>query len=228
MSRACYISILVCTLALGSCWEGISRQVVASVLSFRGESTYRSKEASDFRPINLQTKLGPGSTLKTSNDGQLNMILIPGALARISGDSELRIEELRLTKDGNETGDAMRERTVRVELRRGAMIVLFEGVARFTIETHQCTITVLPSCLFRLDVDGSRTRLTCIRGKIYAARKPAQISAVEAGYVCEWPSDHGAVPAADDVQGQIDTIATLQAGRELRDLEAARRDHLPF
>ena len=228
MSRACYISILVCTLALGSCWEGISRQVVASVLSFRGESTYRSKEASDFLPIDLQTKLGPGSTLKTANDGQLNMILIPGALARISGDSELRIEELKLTKDGNETGDAMRERTVQVELRRGAMIVLFEGVARFTIETHQCTITVLPGCLFRLDVDGSRTRLTCVRGKIYAARKPAPISAVEAGYVCEWPSDRGAVPAVGDARGEIDTTETLQAGRELRDLEAARRDHLPF
>src|SRR5229473_4437694 len=170
---------------LSGCWEGISRQVVASVLSFREESTYRSKEASDFRPIDLQTKLGPGSTLKTSSDGQLNLTLIPGALARISGDSELRIEELKLTKDGNETGDAMRERTARVELRRGAMIVLFEGFARFMIETNQCTITVLPSCLFRLDVDGSRTRLTCVRGKIYATRKPAQISAVEAGYVCE-------------------------------------------
>jgi hypothetical protein len=228
MSRVCYISVLVCALALGSCWEGTSRQVLASVLSLREESTYNSKEANDFRPIDLQTKLGPGSTLKTSNDGQLNMILIPGALARISGDSELRIEELKLTKDGNETGDAMRERTVRVELRRGAVTVLFEGFARLTIETNQCTITVLPSCLFRLDVNGSRTRLTCVRGKIYAARNPAQISAVGAGYVCEWPSDRGAVPAAGDAQGEIDTTETLQAGRELRDLEAARRDHLPF
>ena len=56
----------------------------------------------------------------------------------------------------------------------------------------------------------------------------SMLSAVEAGYVCEWPSDHGPVPAADDPQGQIDTTATLQSGRELADLEAARHDHLPL
>jgi hypothetical protein len=213
---------------LSGCWEGMSRQVVATILSLRGQIVYSSKEGGSFEPVSSETKLGAGSTLQTSTDGAMNIALIPGALTQISGDSELKIEELELTKDGNETGDAMRERIARLELRRGAVTVLFEGFARFTIETKQCTITVLPSCLFRLDVDGSRTRLTCVRGKIYAAQKPGQISAVEAGYVCEWPSDHNAVPAADDAQGQIDTTATLQTGRELRDLEAARRDHLPF
>jgi len=37
----------------------------------------------------------------------------------------------QLRKDGNETGDAMRERIARIELRRGGMIVLFEGFAQF-------------------------------------------------------------------------------------------------
>jgi len=213
---------------LSGCWEGISRQVVASVLSLRGQIVYSSKEGGSFEPVSSETKLGAGSTLRTPTDGAINLALIPGALTHISGDSELNIEELELTKDGNETGDAIRDRIARVGFRRGGMVVLFDGFARFTIQTPQATITLLPGCLIRLDVDGNRTRLTCVRGKIYAARKPAQISDVEAGYVCEWPSDHDAVPAADDPQGQIDATATLQTGRELRDLEAARRDHLPF
>jgi hypothetical protein len=213
---------------LCGCWAGMSRQVIATILSRRGQIVYSSRDGASFEPVNPKTKLGAGSTLKTSNDGAINLALIPGALAQISGSSELKIEELKLTKDGDETGDAIRERTARVELRRGGMVVLFDGFARFTIQTPQATITVLPGCLIRLDVDASRTRLTCVRGRIYAAREPGQIRAVDAGYLCEWPSDHGPLPAAGDAQGQIDATATLQAARELSDLEAARRDHLPF
>ncbi len=213
---------------LSGCWEGMSRQVVATILSLRGQIVYSSKKGGSFEPVSSETKLGAGSTLRTPTDGAINLALIPGALTQISGDSELKIEELELTKDGNETGDAIRERIARVGFRRGEMVVLFDGFARFTIQTPQATITVLPGCLIRLDVDANRTRVTCVRGKIFAAQKPGQISAVEAGYVCEWPSDHGPVPAADDPQGQIDTTVTLQSGRELRDLEAARRDHLPL
>jgi hypothetical protein len=206
----------------------MSRQVIATILSRRGQIVYSSRDGGSFEPVNPETKLGPGSTLKTSTDGAVNIALIPGALAQISGNSELKIEELELTKDGNETGDAIRERTARVELRRGGMVVLFDGFARFTIQTPQATITVLPGCLIRLDVDASRTRLTCVRGRVYAAREPGQIRPVDAGYVCEWPSDHDPLPAAGDAQGQIDATATLQVARELTDLEAAQRDHLPF
>ncbi|PYL27484.1 MAG: hypothetical protein DMF45_12105 [Verrucomicrobia bacterium] len=216
------------TFVLSGCWEGMSRQVVATILSLRGQIVYSSKEGGSFEPISSETKLGAGSTLRTPTDGAINLALIPGALTQISGDSELKIEELELTKDGNETGDAIRERIARVGFRRGGMVVLFDGFARFTIQTPQATITVLPGCLFRLEVDGSHTRLTCVRGKIYAAPKSGPISAVEAGYVCKWPSDHGPAPAADAPQGQIDTTATIQVGRELRDLEARGRDRLPF
>jgi hypothetical protein len=213
---------------LSGCWAGMSRQVIATILSRRGQIVYSSRDGGSFEPVNPETKLGAGSTLKTSTDGAMNIALIPGALTQISGNSELKIEELKLTKDGDETGDAIRERTARVELRRGGMVVLFDGFARFTIQTPQATITVLPGCLIRLDVDASRTRLTCVRGRIYAAREPGPIRAVDAGYLCEWPSDHGPLPAAGDAQGQIDATATLQVARELSDLEAARRDHLPF
>ena len=167
-------------------------------------------------------------SLKTSSDARASLILIPGALAQISGDSELKIDELKLTKDGNETGDAMRERIARIELRRGGMIVLFEGVARFTIGTPEATITVLPSCLLRLDVDESRTRAICVRGKFYATPKNGKPVAIEAGYFREWPSERGAVFAAEDRRGQTDTTTTLEAARDLQELAAAQRDRLPF
>src|SRR6266851_9349331 len=89
---------------LSGCWEGMSRQVVATILSRRGQIVYSSKEGGGFEPVSPETKLGAGSTLRTSTDGEINIALIPGALAQISDNSELKIEELELTKDGNETG----------------------------------------------------------------------------------------------------------------------------
>src|SRR5260370_41607491 len=140
-----------------------------------------AKRSSNFRPLDSRANLSAGTTLRTSADAQLNLVLVPGALAQISADSELKIEELNLTKDGNETGDAIRDRRARMELRRGAMVVLFEGFAHFNIETDQATINVLPSCLFRIDVDETRTRLTVVRGKLYATAKNGEGAAVDAG-----------------------------------------------
>lgn len=229
MRRAClFSSVLLLGGLLTGCWEGISRQVLATVLSLHGEVVYLSKGSTNFRPVNSQAKLSAGAVLKTSSGAQIDLVLIPGALGQVSGDSELKIDELSLTKDGNETGDAMRERIARIELRRGGMVVLFEGVAHFTIQTREATIRVLPSCLLRLDVDESEVRATCVRGKFYATPQNGQIVAVDAGYFREWPSERGAVSAAEDRRGQTDTTATLEAARELQELAAAQRDRLPF
>ena len=229
MRRACLFSfVLLLGGLLTGCWEGISRQVLATVLSLHGEVVYLSKGSTNFRPANSQAKLSAGAVLKTSSGARANLVLIPGALAQVSGDSELKINELKLRKDGNETGDAMRERIARVELRRGGMVVLFEGVARFTIETREATIRVLPSCLLRLDVDESGTRATCVSGKFYATPKNGQVVEVDAGYFREWPSERGAVSATEDRRGQTDTTATLEAARELQELAVAQRYRLPF
>ena len=228
MHRASLALFLICALASSGCWSGISKEVVATVLSIRGEVLCVSKGSTNFRAVDSNTKLAPGSIVRTSSDAEFNLRLVPGALVQISGDSELKIEELRITKDGNETGDAIRERVARVELSRGGMIVLFEGFARFTIKTRDATISVLPSCLFRLDVDQSRTRVTCIRGKLYVAPQNDESVVVDAGHFREWPSPSGAMPAAEDRQAQADTTATLQAARQLQELDAAQRDRLPF
>jgi len=228
MPRRFVVFAVACALAQAGCWEGIPRSVSATVLSTRGEVVCLSKGSANFRPLSPDTKLGAGSVLRTSSSAQIDLVLIPGALAQVSGDSELKIEELKLRKDGNETGDAIRERIAHIELRRGGLVVLFEGVARFTIETPEATIRVLPSCLLRLDVDESEVRATCVRGKFYATPKNGQIVGVDAGYFREWPSEHGAVSAAEDRRSQIDTTATLETGRELQEIAAAQRDRLPF
>ena len=228
MHRVSLAIFLTCALSLSGCWEGITKEVVATILSIRGQITCSSKGSTNFRSVDSKSKIGPGSIIRTSSDAQFDLSLVPGALAGVSGDSELKIEELTITKDGNETGDAMRERVAQVELTQGGMIVLFEGFGRFTIKTQNATINVLPSCLFRLDVDQSRTRLTCIRGKLYVTPQNGELVAVSGGLFQEWPSQNGAMPVTEDRQAQADTTATLQVARQLQELDATQRDRIPF
>src|SRR5258708_22577543 len=125
MERAFVFLGLTSLCFLGGCGEGTPRDVVTTVLLLRGEVVYSSDGTENFRSVTSETKFGRPSFLRTSQDAEIDLALIPGALARLLGESELKIEQLKLTKDGNETGDAMRERVARIELRRGGMIVLF-------------------------------------------------------------------------------------------------------
>ena len=115
-----------------------------------------------------------------------------------------------------------------MQLRIGAVINVLEGFGRFTIKTRNATVNVLPSCVFRLDVDQSRTRVTCIRGKLYLAPQEQEPVAISGGQFRELPSTNGAMSVTEDRQAQADTTATLQAARELQELDAAQRDRLPF
>src|SRR5256885_7442675 len=91
MHRAHFALTLIGALVLSGCWEGISREVVATVLSIRGETVYSQQGSTNSAPINRRTLLSGGAVLRTASDGQLDLSLVPGALARVPANSELRI-----------------------------------------------------------------------------------------------------------------------------------------
>jgi hypothetical protein len=227
MRRGCFVYAFLSALSLGGCWEGMTRNVLATVLSAHGEIVVFTDGASTSQAVNEQSKLRAGCHLRTSNDAKLDLQLIPGALAEISGDSELKIDQLTITKDGNETGDGIRDRVARVSIPHGHIVVLFDGFAHFIIETPQISVAILPDCLIRLDVDQNRTRLTCVRGKVQVAAKNADPVNVDGGNYREWPSEKGAIRVTEDEKAQKDVAAGLQTARELQELAAAQRDKLP-
>src|SRR6266700_2421438 len=185
--------------SLSDCWQGVSHEVLATVLSVRGEAVWAMEGRNDFRAITLQTKPDAGSILRTIGDAWVDLALVPGALIQISGSSELKIDELKLAKDGNETEDGMRSRIVRVQLNRGKINVLFqrrdESEMRFTIGTRHATLSADGNCLFQIQVEDAKTRVTCVRGKVYVSQANHQ-TMMEAGYFQEWPSDRSAAIAA--------------------------------
>ncbi len=224
--------LLWCGLA-GGCREGVTRHVAARVLSLHGTVVFGIDEQTDFRPVVPQNRLPDGSLVRTLEGGWLNLALLPGALLRLSSNSEIKIEELIITKDGNQTNGGMRNRIARIQLNRGQIVVLFnrrdKSASQFAISAPQTTITADSDCLFCVQSDGTTTRLTCVRGKVDASHKAQPRVTIDAGYFRQWPS---AVPepiaAADDAVAQIDTVDSLEIGNQLRELWSGWQNRRPF
>src|SRR5438128_5111691 len=102
MPRIFVVLALGSALSLGGCWEGTTRSISATVLSARGEIVVLENGSTNFRQLDSRANLSAGTTLRTSANAQLNLVLVTGALAQISAGSDLKIEPLALTKDGNE------------------------------------------------------------------------------------------------------------------------------
>jgi hypothetical protein len=234
MPRAAFLcSITLCAGLLSGCWEGISRQVLATVLSVHGEVVYGLQERNDFRTIDPNTTLGVGSLVRTSDRAGLDIALFPGVLLRVAENSEFKIEKLTLVKDGDETQGGMLNRMARVQFNKGKINVYFEqpdgATGQFTIITERVTLSAKPGCIFQVQTDKFKTRLTCVLGEVYASRGDRDAAVIKQGYFQEWPPERStAAPASDDAQGQIETADALKAAQELRERPLPPRNRWPF
>ena len=228
------ISFFLLCCGLASCYrDGITRQVAARVLSMHGPVVFGIDEQSDFRPVTPESRIHDGDIVRTSDGALLNLALIPAALTQMSNNSEIKVEELRISKDGNETGDGMRGRSARIRLSGGKITVLFsqrgKSASQFAISAPQAAITADSDCLFRIQSDGTTTRLTCVRGKVRASRRAQPPVEIGAGYSQQWPSVRPEpIAAADDAAAQIDIVDSLEIGNQLRELQSGWQARGPF
>lgn len=233
-SRAtCFFHLVVCLGLFTGCWEGISRRVVGIVLSVRGEVVYRPPGTSIFHNVTPETKPGVGSTVQIPAEAGLDLELLPGAILRISENSELKIEELKLTKDGNETAGGTVDRIAQIRLTRGAVTVYFQqpggAEGRVGIVTDRVTFNAKPGSLFQIETDASKTRVTTAAGEVYASLEAGVASTIKEGYFQQWPSEQlGPMLAAGDSRGQEDLAKAVQAGKELDDEEGEHPSYIPW
>jgi hypothetical protein len=151
----------------------------------------------------------------------------------MSTNSEIKIETLRISKDGNETQGGMRSRSARIQLSRGKITVLFsrrdESASQLAIDAPSVTIMADSDCLFHVQTDGTRTRLTCVEGNVYASCSTRPPVAIGAGYSQQWPlSRPEPVAAADDAAAQIDVADSLEIGNLLHELQSVWQNQHPF
>jgi hypothetical protein len=227
------LSAALCLLLASSCSEGISRATAAAVFSVKGRVLFGNAERNDFQPVTLKSRINSGDTVRSPHGASIDLALIPAALARLSGDSEIKIDELSITKDGNQTAGSVRSRTARIRLNRGKAIVLFtptdRSASQFAITTGQLTIKPDSDCLFCVWTDGKTTRLTCAKGNITASADAQAPVTIAAGYFQEWPTTRKApIPATEDASAQIDITESIEAEQRLQNEASAWQKRGPF
>ena len=220
-----FLALSVCLLGNG-CSKGITRATAATVLSVKGDVVFGQAERNQFQPVTPSSKIRGGDIVRTSDRAAINLVLVPGAFIQVTENSEIKIEELSLTKDGNETAGGMLDRSARVRLSRGRVSILFSrsdpSGSHCTLATKQTIISPDSDCLFSVWTDGSITRVTCARGELSGASDGQTPVRIATGYFHQWPT---AVkePLAASAEGgaQMDVMVSLEAEKELLD-QAAR------
>src|SRR5262245_10411236 len=230
---SCSSMLAFCFLFATGCSKGITRATAATVFFVKGNVVFGNAERNQFQAVTPKSKIHDGSTVRTLDGAAINLALIPGSFVQLSSNSEIKIGELRLTKDGNETAGGVLERRALIRLTRGRASVLFSrsniSASQFTVATSQATLTPDSDCLFSIWTDGTTTRATCGRGEVSAfADRQAPVK-IPGGYFHQWPTAaKEPIAAITETGAQMDILAAFEAEKELLDEAAGWQNRRVF
>lgn len=228
-----FSGLLVLCLFGSGCSKGVTRTTIATLFFVNGEVVFGNTERNQFQPVTPTSRIQDGDTVRTSEGAAINLSLVPGAFIQLSDKSEIRIEDLRITKDGNETAGGMLARRARIQLNRGKVSILFSRPERSTsylaVTTNQSLITPDSDCLFSVWTDGATTRVTCGRGEVTASDNGRSTVKIAAGYFHQWPTaSKEPIAATADAGAQTDIRMSFEAEKELLDQAAGWQDRRIF
>jgi|SRR6516225_4491513 hypothetical protein len=226
------LALCFCLLANG-CSKGITRATAATVFFVRGNVVFGNAERNDFQAVTSKSKIHAGDTVRTSDGASINLALMPGAFVQLSGNSEIKIQDLRLTKDGNETAGGVLDRRASMRLNRGRIVGLFShsdtGASEFNVITNQVTLKPDSDCLFSLWTDGATSRVTCGRGEVRMSGDARQPVKIAAGYFSQWPTASKEPNVVTvDASAQMDIKTALDVEPELLDQAAGWQNRRVF
>ena len=224
MRLASFSSVLaLCFCLLGNgCSKGITRSTAAVVFLVRGDVVFGDAERNVFHPVTPKSKIHAGDTVRTAEGGSINLALIAGVFVQLSENSEMKIEDLRLTKDGNETAERILDRRGWLRLNRGRIVSLFsqsdKTASEFGVTAGQITFRPDYDCLFSVWTDGTTSRATCVRGEVTASAGAQPPLKIAAGYFFQWPTaSKEPIAASVDARAQIDIKMAIDVEPELLD-----------
>ena len=223
------LSVLFAT----GCSKGITRATAAKVFFVKGNVVFGNADRNQFQQVTPKNKIRAGDIVRTSGGAAINLAFFPGAFVQLSENSEIKIDELKLTKDGNETTGGMVDRTARIQLNRGRTSMLFSRSDRsgshFTVATSQAMLKPDSDCLFSVWTDGKITRATCGRGDVSASAYGEAPVKIATGYFHQWPTaSKEPIAATADGSAQMDMLASLEAEKELLDEAAGWQNRQVF
>jgi hypothetical protein len=222
---AFFFSVTLCaSVFLPGCWKGISREVLATVLSIRGQVTYAPKGTNDRHILGPGARLNAGCSVRASDGAEVDITLLPGVLLRASDNSDVTIDELKLIKDGDETRSGMRGRTARIQLKQGKATLSYEqpdGTSgSVAVVTDRVTVNARLDSLFCIETDARHTRVICIRGQVDVLDATGKSSVIKTGRLQNWDDRQSeSILVRTDSRTQPEIDNALKVEEQLRDLE---------
>jgi len=176
---------------LCGCEMKVSREMEARVLELQGSTTTSGSAGPTGRILLPDSRWKTGERLQVHADAAVDLLLLPGALIHVENNSDLVLRKLSLAKNGHAFDGGM-QRSIRIELVNGTLVVLIRFKPKFgdcVVQTPFGSLSIGEPVLCRLEVDGSKLRLTAIRGALeFTSAESAKSSRLEAGHFQEWPA----------------------------------------
>jgi hypothetical protein len=201
-------------LVLASCRPLFQREVSGAVLSLEGSA----QGTLDGKTVRLTTNdwIHPGEKIATAAGSRVDLMILPGILVELAGETEIEIIRLRFARDGDETIRPMTAREASLRLIRGTLIASVgqsQTRSRIFIQTRAGDLTAFDLRTFKIEVDGDRARVMSVRGKMTFAPAPGGAPVkINAGYFAEWP----AMAAAPRAAAESDATVQAEVPRLLR------------
>jgi hypothetical protein len=217
---------------LGSCRPFFNRQLSTTVLATSGAS----RATIDQRDISLtKGALVPlGAKLATPPEASIDLMLLPGILVELAGDTEVDITKLRLERDGDESIHPMIAREAGLKLLHGKLIVVVEQAqtrSRLRVETQAGNLSFGSGRIASIETNPQITRLISVCGKIaFLPRGETVFSRIKPGFVQSWPG-HGPIAlseAGPEVQQETSSVLAIekQMRTEEKEMRAQRSARL--
>lgn len=226
--------IIVCLIALAEagCWEGVTRDVEATVLAVEGTTSVSAGRDRQFVPLLAGAHPGKGAIIETAASSRAAIALLPNILIQLDQTTRIEVGRLALAKDGNETSSAMRGRYAEVNLPSGRLFVSHdwgEARAQLIVTTPRGEVITSSNTLFCVQVDERQTRVTCAAGSVeFRPSKGGSATPIPPGHLGEWSTTSSTVVAADkEARGQADLEEALEAEQKLRALRDRTRNVPP-
>ena len=227
-SFAVWAMCLGCSLGMGSCRPLFQREVAGKILALAGEAT--GQREGHKTALTSKGFIHSGETISAHENSRIDLLLVPGILVELVGDTEIEIISLRLARDGDETIRPMTVRTATIRLRRGTLITSLgeaQTDPQLRVETPHGTLTANADRTFRVDVTPGKTRILSVRRQLaFHIAGSATDLKIPAGDFVTLPAAtsnlRSAAEAGAEAQAQVRT--TLEVEKRLLLLEDQSRD----
>lgn len=227
-----WLGLLVLGLPLSACTQKEGEPVLGTVFKVEGTALLDETTASNrSRSLSASDKFSARDEIRVAAESSAALCLTPGIYLRCLGPARLRIEDLRVSKDGDELGNAMKSRRAIIQLDEGRVHVSLPraGTApcELKINTAAGTISANAGSIFSVTLKGESIRVLCLRGELTWSNAPAFSTPILPGYYRDRkPGDKTAIdplPASENADAQSEVIAALDSAQYLEELDTAAR-----